>query len=47
MTATDLFRTAALAAKAWPYEEARKLLKRYPPHGPDGGVPAKGHGRCS
>ena len=23
-------RTAALTAKAWPYEEARKLLKRYP-----------------
>ncbi len=32
---TDL-RTAALASKAWPYEEARKILKRYPqgkPHG--------------
>ena len=26
---TDL-RAAALASKAWPYEEARKLLKRYP-----------------
>jgi lysyl-tRNA synthetase, class I len=26
---TDL-RTTALASKAWPYEEARKLLKRYP-----------------
>jgi lysyl-tRNA synthetase class 1 len=35
---TDL-RTAALASKAWPYEEARKLLKRYP----NGAVPAKGH----
>jgi lysyl-tRNA synthetase, class I len=23
-------RTAAIASKAWPYEEARKLLKRYP-----------------
>jgi len=35
---TDLkvaLRSAALASKAWPYEEARKLLKRYPQ-----GVPA-------
>ncbi|MEN3748638.1 lysine--tRNA ligase [Sphingomonas sp. HF-S3] len=31
-------RDAALASKAWPYEEARKLLKRYPD-----GAPAKGH----
>ncbi len=31
---TDL-RSAALASKAWPYEEARKLLKRWP-----GGKPA-------
>ena len=30
-------RDAALASKAWPYEEARKLLKRYPD-----GAPAKG-----
>lgn len=34
MTDTDLrpesLRTAALDSKAWPYEEARKLLKRYP-----------------
>ena len=29
MTAPDL-RAAALESKAWPYEEARKLLKRYP-----------------
>ncbi|GAA3697731.1 lysine--tRNA ligase [Sphingomonas cynarae] len=29
MTDTDL-RTAAHDSKAWPYEEARKLLKRYP-----------------
>src|SRR5215211_6257867 len=32
--ATDLdaqtLRTAAMASKAWPYEEARKLLKRWP-----------------
>ncbi len=34
---TDL-RPAALASKAWPYEEARKLLKRYP-HGKPGGAP--------
>jgi lysyl-tRNA synthetase, class I len=31
-------RDAALVSKAWPYEEARKLLKRYPD-----GAPAKGH----
>jgi lysyl-tRNA synthetase class 1 len=31
-------REAALASKAWPYEEARKLLARYPE-----GAPAKGH----
>ena len=35
---TDL-RSTALTSKAWPYEEARKLLKRYP----DGAVPPKGH----
>ncbi|RYY11384.1 MAG: lysine--tRNA ligase, partial [Alphaproteobacteria bacterium] len=27
---TDTLRTEALAAKAWPFEEARKLLARYP-----------------
>jgi lysyl-tRNA synthetase, class I len=26
----DILRAAALVSKAWPYEEARKLLKRYP-----------------
>jgi lysyl-tRNA synthetase class 1 len=31
-------RTAALASKAWPYEEARKILKRY-----EAAPPAKGH----
>jgi len=31
-------RAAALASKAWPFEEARKLLARYPD-----GAPAKGH----
>ena len=30
MTDTDAIRTAAMASKAWPYEEARKLLKRWP-----------------
>jgi lysyl-tRNA synthetase, class I len=32
---TDL-RIAALESKAWPFEEARKLLKRYPTGKPDG-----------
>ncbi len=31
-------RTAALGSKAWPFEEARKLLKRYP-DGKPGGAP--------
>ena len=31
-------RAAALVSKAWPYEEARKLLKRYPDGPPDGGI---------
>jgi len=31
-------RTAALESKAWPYEEARKLLKRYPEGKPGGAV---------
>lgn len=31
-------RAAALASKAWPYEEARKLLKRYPQGAPAGKV---------
>ncbi|SNT13074.1 lysyl-tRNA synthetase, class I [Sphingomonas laterariae] len=35
--ANDL-RAAALDSKAWPFEEARKLLKRYP-----NGAPGKGH----
>jgi lysyl-tRNA synthetase, class I len=35
---TDDLRAAALASKAWPYEEARKLLKRYP-DGKAGGAP--------
>jgi lysyl-tRNA synthetase class 1 len=35
--ATDL-RAAALENKAWPYEEARKLIARYPNGFPDAGV---------
>ena len=35
-------RAAASDSKAWPYEEARKLLKRYPAI-EQGGAPAKGH----
>jgi lysyl-tRNA synthetase class 1 len=38
MTDKQALRAAALESKAWPYEEARKLLKRYPD-----GAPAKGH----
>src|SRR5215210_4173703 len=36
MTDMDAIRQAALASKAWPYEEARKLLKRWPDGKPDG-----------
>ncbi|MCT8000991.1 lysine--tRNA ligase [Sphingomonas sanguinis] len=35
---TDELRSTALESKAWPYEEARKLLKRYP-DGKPGGEP--------
>jgi lysyl-tRNA synthetase class 1 len=35
---SEALRAAALVSKAWPYEEARKLLKRY-----EKGAPAKGH----
>ena len=38
MTVSENIRTAAQASKAWPYEEARKLLKRY-----QNGAPEKGH----
>ncbi|MCW3834757.1 lysine--tRNA ligase [Sphingomonas canadensis] len=38
----DTLRAAALASKAWPYEEARKLLKRYPAI-EQGGAPEKGY----
>ena len=37
-TISPALREAALVSKAWPYEEARKLLKRY-----EKGAPAKGH----
>ena len=33
---TDDLRSAALASKAWPFEEARKLVKRWPQGKPDG-----------
>jgi lysyl-tRNA synthetase class 1 len=36
MTETNALRAAALDSKAWPYEEARKLVKRYPDGKPDG-----------
>ena len=35
MTVTEL-RTTATTSKAWPFEEARRLLKRYPNGKPDG-----------
>jgi lysyl-tRNA synthetase class 1 len=35
---TPELREAARASKAWPYEEARKLLKRYPDGPGDGGI---------
>ena len=38
MENTEPFRTAALASKAWPYEEARKLLARYPDGPPEKGI---------
>jgi lysyl-tRNA synthetase class 1 len=38
LTSVDQLREAALVAKAWPYEEARKLLKRYPDGPGEGGV---------
>ncbi len=36
---TDDLRSAAFESKAWPYEEARKLLKRYPATENGGGKP--------
>ena len=43
MTEPLSLRDAALASKAWPYEEARKLLKRYPTNNSGGGAPEKGY----
>lgn len=43
MTTDPQLRAAALESKAWPFEEARKLLKRYPANAQGGGAPAKGH----
>jgi lysyl-tRNA synthetase class 1 len=36
MTEVAYLRSAVLASKAWPYEEARKLLKRWPDCKPAG-----------
>ena len=36
MSDVETIRSAALASKAWPYEEARKLLKRWPDGKPAG-----------
>jgi lysyl-tRNA synthetase class 1 len=38
MTEMEAIRAAALVSKAWPYEEARKLLKRYPDGPPSGEI---------
>ena len=38
MAIPDDLRAAALVSKAWPYEEARKLLKRYPDGPPEGEI---------
>jgi lysyl-tRNA synthetase class 1 len=38
LTVPDALRSAALVSKAWPYEEARKLLKRYPDGPPAGEI---------
>jgi lysyl-tRNA synthetase class 1 len=38
MDEKEAIRAAALVSKAWPYEEARKLLKRYPDGPPEGGI---------
>jgi lysyl-tRNA synthetase class 1 len=32
----ETLRNAAISSKAWPYEEARKLLKRWPDGKPGG-----------
>src|SRR5215207_495909 len=38
MDGKEAIRAAALVSKAWPYEEARKLLKRYPDGPPSGEI---------
>ncbi|MEA3052074.1 MAG: lysyl-tRNA synthetase, class [Sphingomonadales bacterium] len=38
MNVPEELRSAALVSKAWPYEEARKLLKRYPDGPPSGEI---------
>ncbi len=44
MTDTETLRTAALASKAWPYEEARKLMKRWPEGKPEAVLFQTGYG---
>jgi lysyl-tRNA synthetase class 1 len=41
---SDAIRAAAMTSKAWPYEEARKLLKRWPDGKPDPIVFETGYG---
>ena len=36
MVENEALRSATMQSKAWPYEEARKLLKRWPDGKPDG-----------
>jgi lysyl-tRNA synthetase class 1 len=38
LTVPEELRAAALVSRAWPYEEARKLLERYPDGPPAGGI---------
>src|SRR3954463_2288484 len=40
----ETLRSAALQSKAWPYEEARKLLKRWPDGKPDPVIFETGYG---
>jgi lysyl-tRNA synthetase class 1 len=45
VSVSEQVRAAAMTSKAWPYEEARKLLKRYPDGaGPDGILFETGYG---
>ena len=44
MTVDPALRSAAFQSRAWPYEEARKLLKRYPDGAPAKPVPGEAAG---